>query len=58
MSVPSCEAASRALRQITGPESRGTMAGIDPLSGRMQRCALTLDHPIQHRPAILADPAV
>ncbi|GJE51972.1 hypothetical protein GOFOIKOB_5037 [Methylobacterium tardum] len=34
------------------------MAGIDPLSGRMQRCALTLDHPIQHRPAILADPAV
>lgn len=58
MSVPSCEAASRASRQITGPESRGTMAGIDPLSGQMQRCALTLDQPIQHRPAILVNPAV
>jgi hypothetical protein len=34
------------------------MAGIDPLSGQMQRCALTLDQPIQHRPAILVNPAV
>ena len=58
MSVPSREAAPRASLRITGRESLGTMAGIGPLSGRMQRCALTLDHPIQHRPAILADPAV
>jgi hypothetical protein len=49
---------SRASLRITGRESLCTMAGINPLTGRMQRCALTLDHPIQHRPAILADLAV
>jgi hypothetical protein len=33
------------------------MAGINPLWGRMHRCALTLDHPSQQRPAILVDAA-